>query len=258
MQQTKNFEILNDILNANYDIDICDKLKAFGYKSILLKGCVCDGGSLQDDLLMFNMFGGDEATFSVVYACSVEIKFHIKMFNSVVKDTLDLTENDIEQIVPMIHHRFSTIYTEAHALAFGIDPLFTPMHTRITAKFNQEFLQLGKSSINQQSKAALSRLTNGNDYLRRKKFSELPAFIVRLQDKDDDFSHITFNPSNLWTLSDDHYYGAIKGRLSVLHKNPTGQAGVGAITRRPNAFIVAHELGWASTISKLGPPFCSI
>ena len=37
-----------------------------------------------------------------------------------------------------------------------------------------------------------------------------------------------------------------------------GQAGVSAITRRPNAFIVAHELGWASTRSRPGPPLCSI
>ena len=37
-----------------------------------------------------------------------------------------------------------------------------------------------------------------------------------------------------------------------------GQAGVSAITRRPNAFIVAHELDWASTRSRPGPPFfCS-
>jgi hypothetical protein len=41
-------------------------------------------------------------------------------------------------------------------------------------------------------------------------------------DKDDDFSDITFKPSELWTLSDDHYYGAINGRLSALHKNLTG------------------------------------
>jgi hypothetical protein len=44
-------------------------------------------------------------------------------------------------------------------------------------------------------------------------------------DKDDDFSDITFKLSELWTLSDDHYYGAINGRLSTLHKNPTGASG---------------------------------
>ena len=37
-----------------------------------------------------------------------------------------------------------------------------------------------------------------------------------------------------------------------------GQAGVSAITRRPNAFIVVHEIGWASTRSRPGLPFCSI
>ena len=31
--------------------------------------------------------------------------------------------------------------------------------------------------------------------------------------------------SESWTLYDDHYYDAIKGRLSVLHKNPTGASG---------------------------------
>ena len=29
-------------------------------------------------------------------------------------------------------------------------------------------------------------------------------------------------PCELWTLSDDHYYGVIKGRLFGLPKNPTG------------------------------------
>ena len=122
----------------------------------------------------------------------------------------------------MIHRRFSTIYTEAHALAFPTDPLFTPMRTRIAAKFSEEFLQLENSSINQQLKAALSRLANGNDDLWRKLFSGFATFIVRPKDKDDDCSDIIFKPSELWTLSDDHYYGAIKGCLYALHKNPTG------------------------------------
>ena len=32
-------------------------------------------------------------------------------------------------------------------------------------------------------------------------------------------------PSDLWTLSDDHYYSVIKGCLFALHKNPTGASG---------------------------------
>ena len=32
-------------------------------------------------------------------------------------------------------------------------------------------------------------------------------------------------PSELWIISNDHYYGAIKGRLFALHKNPTWASG---------------------------------
>ncbi len=217
--------MLGEILNADYDIDISDELKALVTDQSYWKGVSAMEALFKTICSCLTYLEGDEVTFSAVYACFVAIKFHIKTLNSAVKDALDLTVNDIEQIVTMIHHRFSTIYTEAHALAFATDPLFTPMRTRIAAKFSQEFLQLGKSSINQQSKAAISRLANGNDDLRRKLFSEFATFIVRPMDKDDDFSDITFKPSELWTLFDDHYYGAINDRLFALHKNPTGASG---------------------------------
>jgi hypothetical protein len=38
---------------------------------------------------------------------------------------------------------------------FATDPKFTDMRSTIAAKFGAEFLQLGKGSINQQSRAAL-------------------------------------------------------------------------------------------------------
>ena len=214
-----------EILNADYDIDICDELKDLVTNQSYWKGVVAMVAVLKTICSCSTYLEGDEATFSAVYACFVAIKFHIKTLNSALKEALDLTENDIEQIVTMIHHRFSTIYTEARALAFAPDPLSTPMRTRIVAKFSEEFLQLGKSSINQKSKATLSRLANSNDNLRRKLFSKFATFIVCPKDKDDDFSDITFKPSKLWTLFDDHYYGAIKGRLYALHKNPTRASG---------------------------------
>ncbi len=140
--------MLGEILNADYDIDISDELKALVTDQSYWKGVSAMEALFKTICSCLTYLEGDEATFSAVYACFVAIKFHIKTLNSAVKDALDLTVNDIEQIVTMIHHRFSTIYTEAHALAFATDPLFTPMRTRIAAKFSQEFLQLGKSSIN--------------------------------------------------------------------------------------------------------------
>jgi hypothetical protein len=60
--------------------------------------------------------------------------------------------------------------------------MFTDMRSTIAAKFGAEFLQLGKGSINQQSKAALARLTKGKEDLRRSLLSEFATFILRSKD----------------------------------------------------------------------------
>ena len=62
------------------------------------------------------------------------------------------------------------------------------------------------------------------------------------KDKGDDFNDITFKPSELWTLSDDHYYGAIKGRLSALHMYPIGASGG---EHNHNAAKRVHSRSWA-------------
>jgi hypothetical protein len=121
---------------------------------------------------------GDETTFSAMYACFVAIKYHIKMLNRTIMDAFNLGDDDIEQMMMLFHHRFSTIYSEAHGLAFATDPMFIDMHCKIAAKFGEDFLQIGKSSINQQVKAALVRLLNGNEDFRRSYFSEFATFII--------------------------------------------------------------------------------
>ena len=72
---------------------------------------------------------------------------------------------------------------------------------------------------------------------------------MRPKDKDEDFSDITFKLSKLWTLSDDHYYGTIKGRLYTLHKNSTGASGgehnhkaANRIHRRSRARLGKHKI----------------
>jgi hypothetical protein len=108
---------------------------------------------------------GDETTFCVVYACFVAIKYHNKTLNRAIMDAFNLGDNDIEQMMTLFHHRFSTIYSEAQGLAFATDPMFTDMRSKIAAKFGENFLQVGKSSINQHAKAALICLSNGDEDL---------------------------------------------------------------------------------------------
>jgi hypothetical protein len=50
-------------------------------------------------------------------------------------------------MMALTHHRLSTIYTEAHALAFATDPLFEGTQTRIADDFGEAFLHPGKGSI---------------------------------------------------------------------------------------------------------------
>jgi hypothetical protein len=52
-------------------------------------------------------------------------------------------------MMTLLHHHFLTIYSEAHGLAFTTDPMFIDMRSKIAAKFSEDFLQVGKGSINQ-------------------------------------------------------------------------------------------------------------
>jgi hypothetical protein len=63
-------------------------------------------------------------------------------------NAFNLGDNDIEQMMTLFHHHFSTIYSEAHGLTFVTDPMFIDMRNKIVAKFGEDFLQVGKGSIN--------------------------------------------------------------------------------------------------------------
>jgi hypothetical protein len=217
----------SEIVNSDLDIDICDKLKQLLTDPLFWKGAAALDALFMTISSCLSYLEGDEATFSSVYACFVAIKYHLKKLEGVVKDGFNFSDDDVQQMMMLTHHRFSTIYTEAHGLAFSTDPMFTEMRSRIALEFGEEFLQLGKASLNQQSKVALTRLSNGNEDLRRRMFSEFATFIMRSKENDNDFDFddIMMKPSELWALCDDSSYGAIKYVLSAIHQNPAGASG---------------------------------
>ena len=221
-----------EIMNADLNIDMCDKLKQLVTDPAYWKGVAAFEVLFRTISSCLAYLEGDEATFSAVYACFVAIKVHLKNLDGVVKEGLSLNDDDIERMIVLTHHRLATIYTEAHALAFATDPMYTEMRARIAGEFGEEFLQLGKPSINQQAKVALARLANGNDDQRRKMFSEFATYITRSKDNAPanqgtfcDFEDYMMKPSELWTLCDDSDYGSIKHLLSAVHRNPAGASG---------------------------------
>ena len=221
----------SEILNSDLDINVSDQLKRQVTDPMYWKGVAAMEALFKTISTCLSYLEGDEATFSSVYACFVAIKFHLSTRDASVKDSLNLTDANIDHMMQLTHHRFSTIYTEARGLAFATDPLFFEMRTDIADKFSEEFLQLGKASINQQSKLALSRLSNGNENLRRKMYSEFANFVITCtpasnnNGTNSDFEDVTMMPSELWTLCDDNYYGTIKLPISAIHRNPAGASG---------------------------------
>ncbi len=138
------------ILNTKLDINICDEHKALVTDPIYWKGVVAmEALFMTINSCLTYLEEGDEATFFAMYVCFVAIKYHIKTFNRVIMDAFNLGDDDIKQMMMLLHHRFLTIYSKAHGLAFATDPMFTDMHNKFAAKFGKDFLHW-EGSINQQ------------------------------------------------------------------------------------------------------------
>jgi hypothetical protein len=211
-----------EILNSDLDINMCEELKQLLTNSSFWKRVASMEALFKTIASCLMYLEGDEATFSSVYASFIAIKYHLRKLDASVWEGLSLNDDDIDRMMTLTHHRFSTIYyTEARALAFATDPLFMGMRTRIADEFGEEFLQLGKGPLISQSKVALSRLSNGDKNVRRKMYSEFATYIRTCRDENSmDFEDTAMKPSELWTLCDDSEYGSIKLLLCSVHRNP--------------------------------------
>jgi hypothetical protein len=217
-----------EILNSDLDIDISENLKMLVTDPAYWKRVASMEVLFRTIASCLTYLEGDDATFSAVYASFIAIKYHLRKLDAGVREGLNLSEDDIARMMTLAHHRLSTIYTEAHALAFATDPLFEGMRTRIADEFGEEFLQLGKDSIISQSKVALVRLSKGDDNLGRKMFKDFGTYRRMMKDRTNnngDFDDTEVIPSELWTICDDAYYGSIKYLLCALHRNPAGASG---------------------------------
>ena len=71
-----------EILNADLDIDMCDKLKALVTDPAYWKGVAAFEVLFKTIISCLTYLEGDEATFSSVYACFVAIKYHLKSLDN--------------------------------------------------------------------------------------------------------------------------------------------------------------------------------
>ncbi|CAK9220493.1 unnamed protein product [Sphagnum troendelagicum] len=199
------------ILNAKLNIDICNELKALVIDPTYWKGVAAMETLFMMISSHLTYLEGDETTFSAVYACFVAIKYHIKTFNRAVMDAFNLGDDDIERMMTLLHHHFLTIYSEAHGLTFVTNPMFTDMRSKIAAKFNKDFLQV-QERFDQPARKGRTRPSF--------KWQRIPPTII------------------------------FQVRYQHCTRTWLGQEGASLITRRANAFTVAHALGWAKPRSR--------
>jgi hypothetical protein len=112
---------------------------------------------------------GDEATFSSVYACCLAILFHIHSLKDSVKYGFlgnCLNGATIENMKNHLRHRFNTMYSPAHALAFRTDSFCDAMREQSTETLGGDAVGFGQGTILQQCKNALYRIAGNNLDLR--------------------------------------------------------------------------------------------
>lgn len=107
------------------------------------------------------------------------IKYYIKTIDRFVVNALQLSDENITNMMTLIHHRFSTIYFEALGLALATDPFFNTVRYSIVVKFGENFAQLWKGSTNEQSEMAIAGMLMGIEALCRSILTEFAAFVIR-------------------------------------------------------------------------------
>ena len=253
-----------EILNSDLDIDMCKELKQLLTDPVYWKRVASMDALFKTIASCLTHLEGDEATFSLVYVSFVAIKYPLRKLDASVREGLSLNDDDLDHMMALTHHRFSTIYTEVHALAFATDPLFMGMRTRIADEFGEAFLQLGKGPLISKSKVDLSRLANGDENVRQKMYSEFGTPYIRAcrDDNSIDFEDTAMKPSELWTLCDDSEYGSIKYLLCSVHRNLAGASGGERNHKGCNVCgvlsLVQCEQGWARPTSRAALPFSSM
>lgn len=93
-------------------------------------------------------------------------------------NALQLSEDDISDMMIIINHRFSAIFPEPPRLIIATDSFFTTMRSLIVVRFGEKFVQLGKGSIDHQSELAIAGMSTARKALRRSVLTEFGSFFV--------------------------------------------------------------------------------
>ncbi|KAH9245218.1 hypothetical protein BASA81_017314 [Batrachochytrium salamandrivorans] len=166
---------------------------------------------------------GDDATLSVMYVCLLEVAHR---FQTIDGDLLLQLRIDRVTLIELVHYRFSTIFSPAHALALMTDPLFADMVVNLKRVHGNRFVELGQGPIMAHCREALKQIDKDDEGLGDKLTEEFSGFMQRRVAKDSYFHAMRFMKHGLiWAQMDKQQYQHLAPVLVKLHGNPTGSVG---------------------------------
>lgn len=166
---------------------------------------------------------GDEATLSVVYACFLGVAHH---FRTIDDDQLLQLRLERHTLLELIHSRFKTIFSPAHALALMTDPLFGDMVANLKRLHGNTFVELGQGPVLANCRDALRQFANDDARLCEQLLIEFACFMQRRIGKDDYFFVMRhMQPGLIWAQMDEQQYQHLAPALVKLHGNPAGSVG---------------------------------
>lgn len=132
--------------------------------------------AFQDHQLLCNVFGVNYGDTLSRVACFVAIKYRIKTLHRSLMNAVQLSDDDITDMITLINHRLSAIFSEPPRLIPAADSLFTTTLSLIVVRIGKKFVQLGKRSIDHQSDLEIAGMLTGRKALRSSVLAEFASF----------------------------------------------------------------------------------
>lgn len=247
-----------EILSADFYIDICDDFRTLVSDPAYWKGIAAVESLFKTISCCLTCLEVDKVTFATVYTCFLAIKYHSKTLDRSVMNALQLNDDDITDMIILIHHQFSKIYSEAHGLALATDPLFNTMRYSILVKSGEGFVQLGKGSINHQCKMAITRISMGNEALRHSMLTEFAAFLIRQRTQTIILTMWSLNRQSCRLYVMNRSTGQSRALCLQCIGTRLAQVAASAIIKLPKTFILVTVLEWVGQKLGQGPQQCSV
>ncbi|OQR88965.1 hypothetical protein THRCLA_09996, partial [Thraustotheca clavata] len=167
--------------NESLHMNLNPTLASILYDSVLWKSVIALIDVLKPISEAIRYLEGSEATFSSAYAIYLHLKIHFLDIPNGLYSSIgvDLSQQDCKRdIVNILSHHVSSIYTPVHALAFRCDPFYDGLRNYISSKYDANFLNLNEEFLSE-CRAGIAHLCRKSKSQESKVLSQFCLYCAR-------------------------------------------------------------------------------